>query len=275
MKKLGMLFSALMVFILLITSTGSALAANGTNSQPDPTATPLSGDLVITATIIDQNKLPGTELIDEMYLPMGFGGGMQFIGKGIQVSQAAYGEQRACFTFTGYGQGWTGSVYQWNGSKWLLRDTEITPGEDGSATRACSIIHGDGIYALLAMYTPLPTPKYTPTPSICGSLNWSIYMNIWTMDGGATIHITSLIISLGPDTIVPAGTNATFTASPTNMTGGPTYAVYPLNRFAGGTWSTDPYVMGFDSTGTGPWSITATASAMGCEFSRTFDANNW
>jgi hypothetical protein len=123
--------------------------------------------------------LPGTYLGAGGYpIPTGFADGQaQFGGKGLVLSGVDYGMQQTCFPFPTYYYGWRGSVYGWDGAKWVKYSTTITEGEDGAVTTACAKTFGNGTYALLVGFnqTLAPAPALPPQEE-CKT---DLHLNYW------------------------------------------------------------------------------------------------
>jgi hypothetical protein len=155
------------IIVCLLLTVGLVLpvqAKAGSNEvvvSSDPIVIGLSGDMSFTANVIKQTALPGTVVKDEKVLPVGYEDELQFIGNGVEVKDVTNGTENACFNFNLYNYGWTGNVYQWNGSKWSKLTTTVKDGSEGGAT-ACAVIHGNGNYALLAGLTHPMASSFGP-----------------------------------------------------------------------------------------------------------------
>jgi hypothetical protein len=136
---------------------------NAANSSTGPSVTPLSGDTSFTLGLIEPEKLEGAYLGPRgYYLPTGFNQGeKQFTGKALEISDVSLGTQKTCFPFASYPYGWRGSIYQWNGTSWVILETAINKGIDGSPAQACTTTYGNGIYALIIGFDSSLAPKKT------------------------------------------------------------------------------------------------------------------
>jgi hypothetical protein len=143
-------FSFILVLTLLLTATGSAIAAPLADG---PVVKPLTGSDAFTTVTISPASLPGTTVNSVgTIVPAGFSTGeKQFDGDGIKVS-GMMGSASACFPLAKYQFGWSGSVYQWVNGKWTVLPTTITPIAESANATACATIYADGIYALLVSY---------------------------------------------------------------------------------------------------------------------------
>lgn len=149
MKKSMVIF--ITAFIIASFFLSGYLAPKPNTDWPDPTAAPLTGDLVFSMKVIPPTSLPGTYIGREgMILPTGFPEGeVQIGGKGLALLDVSDGSEQVCFPLPTYNYGWRGSVYEWNGSKWEKFATTTTVGVDGAITMACAKVYGNGTYALL------------------------------------------------------------------------------------------------------------------------------
>lgn len=163
--------SLVLVLALLVSTTGSALAAPG----DDPVVTPVSGDAEFTTEVVPVPALPGSVVLaSQMFAPVGFTEGeTQFDGAGVRVMGLDAGKASACFSLStvALNQGWGGKVGVWNGSKWVLLPTTFSTSEESTTTLACASVAGDGTYAFIK-YVADPDKL----PSYCASLTaeWSL-----------------------------------------------------------------------------------------------------
>ncbi len=169
MKKIVLsFFSCLLVITLLLGSFSIANAAAGDN----PVVTPVSGDNEFTIEIIPIADLPGTtQLASQMLAPVGFPAGeAQYGGKGVKVVGLSNGKANACFTLStvAVDQGWGGKVGVWNGAKWVLLPTTITPLQESPNSLACASITGDGVYAFIQYVV---APDKLPAIQSCGGMS--------------------------------------------------------------------------------------------------------
>jgi hypothetical protein len=151
-------FSIILVLTLLLTATGAVLAAPLAGG---PTVTPLTGAGGFTVTLVSAADLPGTVVNDAgTVLPAGFSEGeMRFSGDGVKVSGLS-GSASLCMPLADYQYGWHGSIYQWLNGKWTALATTTTPDTESASATVCTVIYGDGTYALLVSYKqPATTGK--------------------------------------------------------------------------------------------------------------------
>ena len=135
----------------------------GTPDYPTPTASRAWNDPVATANYvnasfnqspIDVVQLPGTFISSNgLYFPSGFAvGEAQFGGKGIQISGVPAGKKvQICFSFPVYDYGWTGNIYQWNGTKWSIQPTTSVVSSN-SEHHYCTKNGQNGTYSLIIAY---------------------------------------------------------------------------------------------------------------------------
>lgn len=167
-KYIFSVFSFLLVITLLLGSFGIARAA----ADEDPVVAPVSGDNEFATEVIAIASLPGTyELATQMLAPVGFPAGeAQYGGNGVRVTGLSTGKASACFTLstTAIDQGWGGKVGVWNGAKWVLLPTSITPLQESPNSLACATITGDGTYAFIKYVV---APDKLPTMQSCGEMS--------------------------------------------------------------------------------------------------------
>jgi hypothetical protein len=203
MKRLVLpLFSCLLVLTLVLGSFSTAKAAPG----DPPVVTPVSGDTEFVIEIIPIASLPGTtELANQMLVPVGFPAGeAQYEGVGVMVKGMDSGKATACFTITGTEVGWGGKVGLWNGTKWVLLPTTITPPTETPNSIACATVTGNGIYAFIRWVTdPEKLPVYFPS---CGDLTFA-YPNESGFDDYSGWMSQAIVIS---NYLIPDGTPISF-----------------------------------------------------------------
>jgi hypothetical protein len=144
------LLSFLVVAAMVLGSFGTAKA----DSIDNPTVTPVSGDKVFTTEVIPVPNLPGTTLLDQKYIPVGFKAGeVQFGGNGVLVKGMDFGKATVCYSIreAEVNQGWGGKVGMWNGTKWVLLPTTLTTPDEAVFGTACATITGSGTYAFIKM----------------------------------------------------------------------------------------------------------------------------
>ncbi len=144
------------VALLIASLFLSAFIIEPTIVWPDPTVAAISGDTDFVASVTDPLKLSGTYKNDVgTPVPTGFPAGeIQFGGNGLVLKDVTSGSQSLCFSFPTYRYGWRGSIYQWNGSKWVKLATTITERNEGAPALACTTVYGNGTYALLIGFYP-------------------------------------------------------------------------------------------------------------------------
>ena len=138
----------LLLAVAVVLPVQAKASSNEIVVSSDPVVVGQSGDMTFTATVLAQEDIPGSVVKDQKFLPKGLENLLQFNGKGVEVKGVSYGTENACFNFDLYNYGWTGNVYQWNGSKWSKLATTVKDSGEGVVT-ACAVIHGNGVYALL------------------------------------------------------------------------------------------------------------------------------
>jgi hypothetical protein len=151
MKKYLTVFAALLALglVLAVVAPVMAEAAPTPAVVPDPVVAVLSGDANFTTHFLSIAALPGTSGADA-FNPAGWPAGeKQFEGKGIKLSGLSYGSVSVCFPLQYTSQGWTGAVASYNGTKWELLSTTLTPLEESQTAMACAAVSANGTYALL------------------------------------------------------------------------------------------------------------------------------
>jgi hypothetical protein len=182
MKKWFGITSLLLTLSLVLVNFSSVSAKSssvtgGGQSIPDPTAVGISGDMSFTVTVLEATALDGIQSSEDMVYPAGFKTKEeQFIGNGLSISDHAYGEANACFTFSSATQGWSGNVYQWNGKSWVkLATTVNTSGE--SMPTACATFYGNGELALIGgVIHPKAETVVLPSCDVDGELMPGAYV---------------------------------------------------------------------------------------------------
>lgn len=147
-----------------------------TFSLPNPIITSISGDQVFGTAFLPLLSLPGTTTLDNgMPAPIGFKKGeKQFEGVGLKVTGMDYGKAKVCFPITSVGQGWSGKVAMWTGSKWNFLPTTLSPqGENGYA-QACADINGSGTYVLIKWVADPSKLPVTTKPSCGYDIDWAV-----------------------------------------------------------------------------------------------------
>lgn len=185
----------LVPFVIVLTLMSSFLMAfrlPSANTPADPTVKAISGDMDFTATVVLPSSLDGAVASGESKVyPFGYtDGSMQFVGKAVVISGVSGGSESVCFSFDDYNYGWRGSVYEWTGSTWQSISTTLIEGEDGTATRACATVFGNGTYALLAYYSVADAPTKSGTITVPGC-TMDVTLEGYGYDGpdGGTIRL--------------------------------------------------------------------------------------
>lgn len=149
MKRRAILvFSTIIVLCMLLSTFGVVKAAPLHN---DPVVTVISGGENLKSTVVPFGNLPGIVVGDSgLILPINSpNGDMQFGGDGIQLSGLAGGSASVCFSMLPTRYGWSGIVYQYNGTKWVKLDTVVTESEEALDAKVCATVYSDGFYALI------------------------------------------------------------------------------------------------------------------------------
>lgn len=153
---------AVCVFILCsFLTAGFVPPPKSPQNWADPTVTPLTGDTDFSITLLNPKSLEGAYIGSAGFpLPTGFiEGEKQFGGQALMLSGADLGSQKICFALPTYQYGWRGAIHRWDGTMWVKLGSEVMLGDDGSPTLYCSVIYGDGTYALLIGYDPALAPE--------------------------------------------------------------------------------------------------------------------
>jgi hypothetical protein len=214
-KTMIPLFSLVLVFSLLFSIATTAAATPlppppppTTPSLPEPTVTPVSGDMEFTTTFIPISQFPGTTEFNQMLVPVGFPAGeAQYQGDGVIVSGMDSGKATACFTITGTQYGWGGKVGVWNGTKWVLLATTIKNLEESPNSMACATITGNGTYAFIRFVADV---SLLPVNSTC-----NIDTSVWSLSFDEDNSGTYFYTYMGN---LPDGTTATITFKSANPT---------------------------------------------------------
>jgi hypothetical protein len=145
--------AALLVVSVVLMSVSTVFADSSMTTWAHPTATANGKDVNITSTVLDLAVLPGTVNNDAgMILPVGFTtGSIQFGGNGIVVRELTSTETaKVCFSFPVYQYSWTGEIYDWTGTMWVVTLTTIVaPTGENSLYYSCSSKVSNGTYCLL------------------------------------------------------------------------------------------------------------------------------
>ncbi len=149
-KKILLLVGIILVLSMVLTSTGSAIAAP---LGGGPTISAPSGGGTVTLTQIAVKNLPGTEANAAGTLfPIGHtSGDLMFSSSGVQVS-GLVGSATLSLPLANYAEGWNGSVYQWLNNTWVKIPTTVTQNNESADGTAAATIYSDGIYALIVSY---------------------------------------------------------------------------------------------------------------------------
>lgn len=168
MKKLIPVITLLMIMSVFL----MAFTTPAANSPAGPTATAINGDMDFIVTVVTPSTLPGAVVAPEQPVyPVGHtDGSLQFSGKALILSGFDGGSVSVCFPFADYDFGWRGSIYQWTGSSWQALSTTFTQGEEGAATKGCTVVYGNGTYALLAYFSSKDAPAKAPEITVPGCI---------------------------------------------------------------------------------------------------------
>ncbi len=168
MKKSGkVLIATLLVVALLVVTFGSVFAGVvvvAPTGLADPVATETFKGEKFTAKVVAPPYLPGTKEEGGKILPVGMGSDQgQFSGSGLTISGLKVGETvniKFDFKFSNYM--WKGSIYKWNGTKWVKLVTKVVaPVGDEQVTWATAAGVGNGTYALIIGNYGVPTVAAT------------------------------------------------------------------------------------------------------------------
>ena len=174
-KSFSVLFSLLLTIGLLLAPSSNVKAA----ADDAPVITPISGDMDFTTTVVSIVVLPGTTNFGLLPVPVGFPAGeAQYGSDGVRVTNMDSGKATACFSIATVkiNQGWSGKVAVWNGVKWVLLPTTITPLDESPNSLACATILGNGTYSFIVGVgdaSLLPIKNLLP-PCEEGSLGYSL-----------------------------------------------------------------------------------------------------
>lgn len=166
MKKTGkVLIASLLVVGLLFVTFSSVFAGIITpTSAPaglvDPVVKESFSGEKFTSLVITPFYLPGTFEQGGLLYPKGFGPSQgQFSGSGLKISDLKAGETvTISFDFKFYNYMWKGSIYKWDGARWVKLDTKVVlPKGDETMTWATATGVGNGTYALIIGNYGVPT----------------------------------------------------------------------------------------------------------------------
>lgn len=164
MNKSGkVIVASLLVFGLLVVTFSTVFAGVITQTGlSDPVAKESFVGEKFTDSVVAPPYLPGTQDEGGMIMPVGLGSNEgQFSGSGLKVSGLKPGETVSVsfdFKFSNYL--WKGSIYKWDGAKWVKLVTKVTaPAADESTTWATASGVGNGTYALIIANYGVPTEE--------------------------------------------------------------------------------------------------------------------
>jgi hypothetical protein len=168
MKRTGKVFFATLLVVGLLTLSFNLAFAmeDSAGSLADPMVKPAFSAEKYASLVLSPQNLPGTFEQDGLVFPKGFGPSQgQFSGSGLKVSGLKAGETVSLsFDYKFYNFKWTGSVYSWNGTKWVKLATKtVLPAGDETMTWATVSGVGNGTYALIIGNYGVPVPD-VPTP---------------------------------------------------------------------------------------------------------------
>jgi hypothetical protein len=138
--------------VAVVFSPVFAIPNVSTPGMSDPVVTPMKASDTYTSSIVEVGYLKGAvQLESQLMAPVGRTD-EQFGSNGLVLSGLSGKEKvKACFDFPGYNYKWSGSVFKWNGTKWVKQATTFT--NDPAATpTACASGLGNGTYALIIYY---------------------------------------------------------------------------------------------------------------------------
>lgn len=166
MKKSGkVLIASLLVVAMLVVTFGSVFA--GVVAQTglvDPVATETFAGEKFTAKVVTPPYMPGTKEEGGLIMPIGMGSNQgQFSGSGLTISGLKAGETVSIkFDFKFYNYMWKGSIFKWDGAKWVKVATKVVaPVGDEQITWATATGVGNGTYALIIGNYGVPTVEAT------------------------------------------------------------------------------------------------------------------
>jgi hypothetical protein len=162
MKKTGkVLIASLLVVGLLVVTFGSVFAGVAAPAGlVDPVAKESFTGEKYTATVVTPPHMPGTKEEGGLIMPVGKGASQgQFSGNGLTISGLKAGETVSIsFDFKFYNYLWKGSIYKWDGTKWVKLATKVVlPKGDDTITWATATGVSNGTYALIIGNYGVPT----------------------------------------------------------------------------------------------------------------------
>ncbi len=169
MKKTGkVLIASLLVVGLLFVTFGSVFAGViAPTGLTDPVAKESFTGEKFTSLVLSPQYLPGTFEQGGLLYPKGFGPSQgQFSGSGLKISGLKAGETvTISFDYKFYNFMWKGSIYKWDGTRWMKLDTKVVlPKADETMTWATATGVGNGTYALIIGNYGVPAvPTVIPT----------------------------------------------------------------------------------------------------------------
>jgi hypothetical protein len=155
-KKAKIISVSLLLLAMLVFSFGQAFAIPApvlvVNNFTDPVVTPLKTSYTYTSEVVGVGYLKGaTQAENQLMVPIGRTD-EQFGSNGLVLGGLTGKEKvKACFEFRGYQYKWAGSIFKWNGTKWVKQATTFTDDPAGT-TNACATNLGNGTYALIIYY---------------------------------------------------------------------------------------------------------------------------
>lgn len=251
MKKTSLpIVSLVLVLALLLSTTGSAIAAPG----DDPVVTPVSGDTEFTTEVVPVPALPGSVVLaNQMFVPVGFPEGeAQFDGAGVKVLGLDTGKAVACFSLSALElkQGWGGKVGVWDGANWVLLPTDFVANAESPTTLACASVTGNGTYAFIKYISDASLIPFCPVDTSA----WELGIDYDEGDFYFYAHLHNL----------PDGTPATLTfvsADPSeNYSGFTGVDTAAVGNFVPGDADFYNSIFSLD----GPVTLTLKVSAAGC-----------
>lgn len=155
-KMMRVVLVSFLLLVMLVFSFGQAFAIPNpipkATGFTDPVVTPLKSTDTYTSEVVGLAYLKGvTQAENQLMVPVGRTD-EQFGSNGVVIGGLTGKEQvKACFDFRGYQFKWTGSVFMWNGTKWVKQATTFTD-DPAATTKACATNLGNGTYALIIYY---------------------------------------------------------------------------------------------------------------------------
>ena len=170
MKKTGkvLIASLLVVGLLFVTFSSVFAGLIAPAGLADPVVKESFTGEKFTSLVLAPQYLPGTFEQGGLLYPKGFGPSQgQFSGSGLKISDLKAGETvTISFDFKFYNYMWKGSIYKWDGARWVKLATRVgLPKADETMTWATATGVGNGTYALIIGNYGVPTVVITTEPN--------------------------------------------------------------------------------------------------------------